>query len=63
MNTLTRGWFAFLETEQVVSLGAHATFNGASDAADKLAQNVVWIFDADGLRALRASIDAATLAA
>lgn len=49
-------WFAFLDTEKVVSVGRHETFNDADDAAPP---NTVWLFTEEALRSLQLSIETA----
>lgn len=36
-------WYALLDTSEIVRLGCYHDFNGASDVADRLYGNAVWI--------------------
>ena len=49
-------WFALTDREAIIPLGIHKNFNDASDVADELPDDVVWIFTKESMKQLEASV-------
>jgi hypothetical protein len=50
INIEATHWFALTERETIVPLGVHKNFNEASDVADGLTHEVIWIFTKESLK-------------